>query len=440
MPSLSQRVRRQRRLGSGDEHEERRRRPQRVEEEEDEAEEDQDEEDDEPVRSNHQQQQQRRRRRAYEPDEADEADEPSDSDADSAADSDDDDDDAQTQVDRHRLYHELLAKKLVRYALACEPRRLPIRRQAVKEQVLDNQGTHFRKILPLAQTQLRAIFGMEMVEWPARDEATMNLRERRKALKTQKAATAATASAPSASSAAAPATRADRYVLVSTLSDAYRASVFAPLANVPPPAAAAAAATTVPPLAPLPPAPDAAYVGFCTLVVALITLSGGALAHADLEKYLTLLHGGRHGPVRADANLLVPVAAAMGDHIDDDNGGGGGGGGNNAQQDSDVAQGGTMQHLVKQGYVVRVVEAPTTAEGRGPVGNRSGGGGGSSGAKVTWHVGPRGRLEIGPAEVAAVVRHVYGPAGGAGLEQRLQSSLRVGGPDNDGGGGEDNAA
>lgn len=316
----------------------------------------------------------------------------------------------QPQANRQQLYTDMLAKRFIRYALSCEPRRIPIRRLAVKDQVLEGQGRYFRSVFPIAQQQLQAIFGMEMVEWPSRDETTMSVRERRKALKTQKATVSTAAAA-----------RADRFVLVSTLPDDYRASVFASIPTDP----AVAAGKAIPPV---PAAPDAAYMGLVTMIIALITLSGGALAHADLEKYLAMLYGAHNGPVRADAELL-PVATALGDYVDDDDGGSGGGSGGGAEastqhhdaNDGTSTQGGTLQYLVRHGYLVRVVEAPTAAEARA-------GGGPSNldGSQVTWHVGPRGRLEVGPAEVAAVVRHIYGPSAGADLERRLQSSLRVG--------------
>ena len=190
----------------------------------------------------------------------------------------------------------------------------------------------------------------------------------------------------------------DRYALLSTLPEAYREAVFAPI--------------PVDSSARNPPASDAAYMGFCTLVVSLITLSGGSMPHGDLEKYLGLLHGTSHHLVRADEDFMKPMAAMMGDHVDDDDGGAGG---TSQTHDGDSAvQGGTLQHLVRQGYVVRVVEEAAT--------------GGSSvhgGAQVSWHVGPRGRLEIGPAEVASVVRHIYGPDANEEMEQQLQSSLRA---------------
>lgn len=138
MPPLSQRPRRRR---FHDERTERQRPHQRqpvAEEEEDEEEEEGEEEGDyedeegpeEPVHlrgSGPSQQRQRlpaaaSRARVEEDSEADDDDD------------DGDDDPRRPQADRQVAYQELLAKKLVRYALACEPRRQPIRRQAVKEQ------------------------------------------------------------------------------------------------------------------------------------------------------------------------------------------------------------------------------------------------------------------------------------------------------------------
>lgn len=165
-------------------------------------------------------------------------------------------------------------------------------------------------------------------------------------------------------------------------------------------------------------------MGFCTLVVALITLNGGEMSNEDLEKLLSLVHGGRNAPARADEDFLQPISAAMGDHIDDEDGRGTGG----QQEDGTPAAGGTLQHMVRQGYLLRVVEVPTTAEGRGSVGGRGAGatgGGIPAGAKVSWHVGPRGQLEIGPSQVADVVYHIYGEDASKDLERRLVSSLHM---------------
>jgi hypothetical protein len=87
-----------------------------------------------------------------------------------------------------------LAKKLVRYAISCEYSRTPIRRDGIKErgkgrsiwelgvnadtvQVLGNQGRSFKRILALAQKQLKHVWGMELRELPVREK--MSLHEKR---------------------------------------------------------------------------------------------------------------------------------------------------------------------------------------------------------------------------------------------------------------------
>lgn len=65
-----------------------------------------------------------------------------------------------------------LIKKLVRYAMACDFSRTPIRRDGIKEKVLGDQGRAFRRVFDGAQNTLRLVFGMEMVELPVRDKLT----------------------------------------------------------------------------------------------------------------------------------------------------------------------------------------------------------------------------------------------------------------------------
>jgi hypothetical protein len=67
-----------------------------------------------------------------------------------------------------------LVKKLVRYALACEYQRLPIRRTGITEKVIGKQrGNNFKQIFSQAQAQLRTKFGMEMLELPGKEKVTM---------------------------------------------------------------------------------------------------------------------------------------------------------------------------------------------------------------------------------------------------------------------------
>lgn len=96
-----------------------------------------------------------------------------------------------------------LIKKLVRYALACDFSRTPIRRDGIKEKgreilnkntqqwkmadwqitVLGDQGRAFKRVFEGAQATLRSVFGMEMVELPARDKLTNEERRKGKKIK-----------------------------------------------------------------------------------------------------------------------------------------------------------------------------------------------------------------------------------------------------------------
>lgn len=90
-----------------------------------------------------------------------------------------------------------LAKKLIRYAISCEYSRTAIRRDGIKERgnfrliqyllpsltsrlVLGNQGRSFKRILTIAQKQLRDVWGMELRELPVREK--MSLQEKRQGM------------------------------------------------------------------------------------------------------------------------------------------------------------------------------------------------------------------------------------------------------------------
>ncbi|TDZ34186.1 Non-structural maintenance of chromosome element 3 [Colletotrichum spinosum] len=149
---------------------------------------------------------------------------------------------------------EQLAKKLVRYALACEFSRTPIRRDGIKERVLGDHGRAFRKVFELAQQQLRTVWGMELRELAVREKFTMA--EKRQALKSGSQAK----------------TSSGVYVLSSTLPQPYRSSKIlapskAPSAEV-----------------------ESAYVGFYTTIVTIIFLSGGELSEQKLRRHLNRLN------------------------------------------------------------------------------------------------------------------------------------------------------
>lgn len=68
-----------------------------------------------------------------------------------------------------------MVKKLVRLALACEYQRKPIRRAEISEKVLagGQGGRKFKEVFIRAQAELKGVFGMEMVELPAREKVTI---------------------------------------------------------------------------------------------------------------------------------------------------------------------------------------------------------------------------------------------------------------------------
>ncbi|KAF7721793.1 hypothetical protein EC973_004118 [Apophysomyces ossiformis] len=61
-------------------------------------------------------------------------------------------------------------KDTVRYALACEFKRQPIRRDDINKKILHQHTRDFRTVFMDAQQKLRHIFGMEMVELQAREK------------------------------------------------------------------------------------------------------------------------------------------------------------------------------------------------------------------------------------------------------------------------------
>ncbi|GAP91347.1 putative mage family protein [Rosellinia necatrix] len=160
-------------------------------------------------------------------------------------------------------------KKFVRYALACEYARIPIKRDGIRDKVLGAHARSFRRVFDAAQEQLQKVFGMEMVELPVREKRT--LKDKQKAVKRG-------ASQASASS--------RQYILVSTLPKEYRTqSVIGP-SRVP--------STTE----------EASYVGFYTVIISLITLSSGELSDMKLRRYLTRLNASQNLPMDKTDNVL----------------------------------------------------------------------------------------------------------------------------------------
>ncbi|KOS17612.1 hypothetical protein ESCO_003287 [Escovopsis weberi] len=151
-----------------------------------------------------------------------------------------------------------LAKKLIRYALACEYSRVPIRREGIKERVLGKNGRSFRRIFKLAQRQMRDVWGMEFRELPMKEK--MTLHEKRQAMKSNSQ----------------PRTGSGAFALSSTLPAAYRSPAIITPSRVP----------SV--------EEEATYTAFYTMVVSLIMLNGGELSDQKLQRYLLRLNADRN--------------------------------------------------------------------------------------------------------------------------------------------------
>ncbi|KXH32871.1 MAGE family protein [Colletotrichum salicis] len=227
-------------------------------------------------------------------------------------------------VDGEASAEDQLAKKLVRYALACEFSRTPIRRDGIKERVLGDQGRAFRKVFDLAQQQLRLVWGMELRELASGSQAK---------------------------------TSSGVYVLSSTLPSEYRApSILTP---------SKAPSTDA----------EASYVGFYTMIVTIIFLSGGELSEQKLRRHLNRLN--------AEANVAV-------------------------ERTEDV-----LKRMQTQGYVVRKVQKNAATQAQ------------DGSEDITWLIGPRGLEEIGAEGAAGMVRSVWAEQADAELEKKIGASFGI---------------
>ncbi|KAL2259902.1 hypothetical protein VTK26DRAFT_6257 [Humicola hyalothermophila] len=242
-----------------------------------------------------------------------------------------------------------MIKNLVRYALACEYARTPIRRDGIKEKVLGVGPNRppFKTVFAGAQKQLRATFGMEMVELPRKDRSLLTAEEKRRAAKSQ--------------SQKEPTSNA--YVLVSVLPEEYTT----PRIIAPSKVQSADG--------------EASYIALYSMIIAIITLSGGELSDPRLRRHLTRLNAAENMP-------------SMNPHSE-----------TSATEKTEMV----LQRMVKQGYLVKVTESRSA---------------GDEEDATTWHVGPRGKVEVGKESIAALVRTVYGGSDDD-LERKLQASLKI---------------
>lgn len=88
-------------------------------------------------------------------------------------DDEDDDDDAEEDIHNGAGSLAQLSKSLVRYALACEYSRTPLKRADINQKVIALHKTvKFKEVFDAANSQLMDTFGMVMVELPNREKVT----------------------------------------------------------------------------------------------------------------------------------------------------------------------------------------------------------------------------------------------------------------------------
>lgn len=125
---------------------------------------------------------------------------------------------------------------------------------------------------------------------------------------------------------------------------------------------------------------EASYVGMYTTLISIITLSGGELSDARLRRHLQRLVIDKNMP------SLNPNDA------------------NHATENTEIV----LQRMIRQGYLVKTSENKMQGDDD----------------SITWHVGPRGKVEVSNEAIAEMIRKIYGGSSPE-LEKKLQSSLKI---------------
>ncbi|KAJ1915202.1 hypothetical protein IWQ60_008521 [Tieghemiomyces parasiticus] len=244
---------------------------------------------------------------------------------------------------------------LVRLALFSEYRKYPIKREDINRRILVDQTRTFPVIFTEAQKRLRHVFGLEMVELPARDKpgATQgNAVTRRAAQSKDKAPTAKTG-----------------FILRNLLA-----------MRIPKPHPDLAEAETG---AVLHWGNENRMMGIVATILSLIFLNQMAIPGERLEYYLQRLDLQVSSADRAEEKY--PFAAVL-------------------------------APLVKQGYLERISLGARDGTGAGASGDTTGprGGGGSGDAAtqlVEYRWGPRAKVEYPPRRLAGFIAELYQASG-----------------------------
>ncbi|KAL6703829.1 hypothetical protein ACN47E_009048 [Coniothyrium glycines] len=166
-----------------------------------------------------------------------------------------------------------LSKGLVRYVLACEHSRKPIKRQDINEKVLGSHTRLFKEVFLRANNDLMEVFGMQLVELPKADRVTVR----------QKRAAAVSDSQSKSSG---------MWVVQSILPEQYRIPEI------------------IGPSRPLEEDVinrEDSYVGLYTMAIALITISGGMMPEGKLDRALRRMNADQTTPLGTKEKTLAAM-------------------------------------------------------------------------------------------------------------------------------------
>ncbi|KAK7443455.1 hypothetical protein VKT23_015628 [Stygiomarasmius scandens] len=272
------------------------------------------------------------------------------------------------------------ANALVRYALFCEHKRMPLRREEFQKKAMGSNSRSFGRVFEMAQLTLKQTFGMEMVELQSKaalekertgvDEE--QLEESRKATATKKKATTAGSK---------------QYILRSTLDSTiieYASQTIAEILDqeledrdeedenetLPQCYGSILSWSTADQLEP---------VGILYVILALILVSGRVISDTELRAHLKRLHLSSNVDINFDVKSTIP---------------------NNTQSLDNF-----LESLRRQGYIdQQIIGDAKKAKGPGKGKRvRSTQADNDSGIKYEWRWGVRAQSEIGEQGIAQFV-------------------------------------